>query len=50
MAKKAWIQKELRKKRVVEKFAKLRAELKANGDSQPLTTADPKPADITPEV
>ena len=32
MAKKSWIERNKRKKRTVEKYAKLRAELKAKGD------------------
>lgn len=32
MAKKSWIEKEKRKRATVEKYAALRAELKANGD------------------
>lgn len=32
MAKTAWIEREKRKRKTVEKYAKLRAELKANGD------------------
>lgn len=37
MAKKAWIEREKKKRKVVEKYAALRAELKANGDYAALT-------------
>jgi small subunit ribosomal protein S14 len=37
MAKKSWIAREVKKRKVVEKFAEKRAELKAKGDYEGLT-------------
>lgn len=37
MAKKSWIEREIKKRKVVEKFAEKRAELKAKGDYEGLT-------------
>ena len=45
MAKKAWLEKEKRKRRTVEKYAELRAELKANGDYEGLAEL---PRDASP--
>lgn len=45
MAKKCWIEKEKRKKRTVAKYAKLRAELKANGEYEELAKL---PRDASP--
>ncbi len=45
MAKKAWIEKEKRKRKTVAKYAKLRAELKAKGDYEGLAAL---PRDASP--
>lgn len=45
MAKTAWIEKEKRKRKTVEKYAALRAELKANGDYEGLAEL---PRDASP--
>ncbi|MBL9152110.1 MAG: 30S ribosomal protein S14 [Verrucomicrobiales bacterium] len=45
MAKKSWIERNARKKRTVEKYAKLRAELKKQGDYIGLTLL---PRDASP--
>ena len=45
MAKKSWIERNARKKRTVEKYAKLRAELKKQGDYVGLTLL---PRDASP--
>ena len=45
MAKKSWIERNKRKKKTVEKYAKLRAELKAKGDQVGLSML---PRDASP--
>lgn len=45
MAKKAWLEKEKRKQKVVEKYTDLRAELKAKGDYEALAEL---PRDASP--
>ncbi|MEN3942645.1 30S ribosomal protein S14 [Prosthecobacter sp. SYSU 5D2] len=45
MAKTAWLEREKRKQKTVQKYAKLRAELKANGDHQGLALL---PRDASP--
>ena len=45
MAKKSWLERDKRKRKTVEKYAELRAELKAKGDYQGLTML---PRDASP--